>query len=415
MTETKLYRFIRTVVSDIFSIWYKELKNVFSDVGVIIFFLVVPFGYPLLYSYIYNNETVREVPMVVVDQNRSAMSRDFIRRVDGTPDVKVVSRCSDLQEGQELIRRRQAYGILLISEDFSKNIAQGRQSIVSLYSDMSSMLFYKAMLTAATDVSVKMGKEIQIRNLSDVTETQGECIATPANYVSVAMFNPQVGFASAIVPAILILLIQQTLLLGVGMLTGTSRNNTNRIPQIDYGTRHFLGSLRIVTGKALCYFMIYAPVCVWVLRAVPSIFDFPMVGNPGQIMLFILPYLLSAIFFAITLAGVIRDRETPILIFVFTSVPLLFLAGVSWPQTAIPEGWKWFSYLFPSTFGIQGFLKLSTMGADLWQVGFEYLALWLQTLVFFVTACFSFHFVITGNRRKRLRVLQILKRISFIR
>ncbi len=412
---TKLVPFLRTVISDIFTIWYKELKNVFSDVGVIIFFLVVPFGYPLLYSYIYDNETVRDVPMVVVDQSRSALSRDFIRRVDGTPDVQVASRCSGLSEGQELIRRRQAYGILLIPEDFSKNIAQGRQSTLSLYSDMSSMLFYKAMLTATTDVSVKMGKEIQIRNLSNVTEIQGERAATPANYESVAMFNPQVGFASAIVPAILILLIQQTLLLGVGMLTGTSRNNTNRIQQIDYGNRHFIGSLRIVTGKALCYFMIYAPVCAWVLRAVPSIFDFPMVGHPGQIMLFILPYLLSAIFFAITLAGVIRDRETPILIFVFTSVPLMFLAGVSWPQTAIPEGWRYFSYLIPSTFGIQGFLKLSTMGADLWQVKFEYIALWLQTLVFFITACFSYHFVITGNRRKRVKALQIMKKMSLFR
>lgn len=415
MTETKLYRFLRTVISDIFTIWYKELKNVFSDVGVIIFFLVVPFGYPLLYSYLYDNEVVREVPMVVVDQSRSTLSRDFIRRIDGTPDVKVASRCADMAEGQELIRRRQAYGILLIPEDFSKNIAMGKQSVVSLYSDMSSMLFYKAMLTASTDASVKMGKEVQIRNLNNVTETQSERTATPVNYESVAMFNPQVGFASALVPAILILIIQQTLLLGVGMLTGTSRNNTNRVSQIDFGHRHFLGSLRIVIGKSFCYFMIYAPVCVWVLRAVPSIFDFPMVGQPGPIMLFLLPYLLSAIFFSITLAAVIRDRETPILIFVFTSMPLLFLAGVSWPQAAIPEGWKWFSYLFPSTFGIQAYLKLSTMGADLWQVKFEYLSLWAQTFVFFITACLSYHFVITGNKQKRLRTVRLIRKLNFIR
>ncbi|WP_243346948.1 ABC transporter permease [Parabacteroides sp. FAFU027] len=415
MTETKLYRFLRTVIADIFSVWFKELKSVFSDAGVIIFFLVVPFGYPLLYSYMYNNEMVREVPMVVVDQNRSSMSRDFIRRIDGTPDVHVVSRCTEVSEGQELMHRRQAYGILLIPEDFSRNIARGEQSTVSLYSDMSSMLFYKAMLTASTDVSMKMGKEIQVRNLGNVTQTQGDRITTPAGYDWVPMFNPQVGFGSAMVPAILILIIQQTLLLGVGMLTGTSRNHANRTFPLEFGHHHFIGSLRIVTGKALCYFMIYAPVCAWVLRGVPSIFDFPMVGHPGQIMLFLLPYLLSAIFFAITLAGVIRDRETPMLIFVFTSVPLLFLAGVSWPQAAIPVGWKWFSYLFPSTFGIQGFLKLSTMGADLHQIRFEYIALWVQTFVFFTTACISYHFVITGNKLKRLRAMRMLKRINLIR
>lgn len=415
MPETKLYRFLRAVISDIFSIWYKEMKSVFSDAGVIIFFLVVPFGYPLLYSYIYNNEVVREVPMVVVDQCRSSVSRDLVRRIDGTPDVHVVSRCPEMSEGQELMHRRQAYGILLVPKDFSRKIAVGEQSTVSLYSDMSSMLFYKAMLTATTDASMKMGKEIQIHNLGNVTSTQGDRATTPSGYEWVPMFNPQVGFSSAMVPAILVLILQQTLLLGVGMLTGTSRNNANRTFTIDFGHHHFIGSLRIVTGKALCYFMIYAPVSAWVLRGVPSIFDLPMVGHPGQIMLFLLPYLLSAIFFSITLAGVIRDRETPILIFVFTSVPLLFLAGVSWPQAALPIGWKWFSYIFPSTFGIQGFLKLNTMGADLHQIRFEYLALWVQTMVFFITACISYHFVITGNKRKRLRAMRMLKRINLIR
>ena len=54
-------------INDTCFIWRQELKRMFKDEGVIIFFIVVPLLYPLLYSWIYNNEVVHEVPVVVVD------------------------------------------------------------------------------------------------------------------------------------------------------------------------------------------------------------------------------------------------------------------------------------------------------------------------------------------------------------
>ena len=64
---------------DLFYIWWQELKAVVKDQGVLIFFILVPLGYPLLYTFIYTNETVREVPAAVVDNNRSSLSREYLR------------------------------------------------------------------------------------------------------------------------------------------------------------------------------------------------------------------------------------------------------------------------------------------------------------------------------------------------
>lgn len=398
MIESRLFQFLRKIVVDIFIISYKEFRHVFTDAGVIIFMIALPLGYPMLYAYIYNNELVREVPMVVVDQNSTSMSRELIRKIDGSSEVNVVSYCAEMGEAKEMLKNHKAYGILFIPRDFSKNVARGNQSTVSLYSDMSSMLFYKAMLITITEVSLDMGREIQLKNLGWLTKEQGFVATKPVEYESFALYNPQSGFASFLLPAILILLLQQTLLLGVGMLIGTKKSRHDRSYFLTYGNRKYIGSLRNVVGKAICYLMIYIVMTTWVLRAVPVIFKYPMLAQPDDLMLFLLPYLLSAIFFAITISAMVRDRETPMILFVFTSVPLVFLSGVSWPLAAIPEGWKWFSYLFPSTFGIQGFIKMNTMGADFWQVSREYHALWLQTVVYFGTACLSFHYLIKKHK-----------------
>ena len=88
MKRKNLYNIITQGISDMMIIWMNELKNVVKDQGILIFFIFVPLGYPLLYTYIYNNEVIREVPVAAVDDNRSSMSREFLKYVDANPDTR---------------------------------------------------------------------------------------------------------------------------------------------------------------------------------------------------------------------------------------------------------------------------------------------------------------------------------------
>ncbi|MDD4433744.1 MAG: ABC transporter permease, partial [Parabacteroides sp.] len=250
--EFRLQNIIKEGLNDTFLIWKSELKNVFADTGVMIFFFLVPFIYPLLYAFIYNNELVREAKMVVVDQSNSSLSRKYVRMIDATADVKVVGACADMEEAKRMLDTKQAYGILLVPSDFSKDLHAGRQTTVSLYSDMSSLLFYKAFLLSATEASFELGKEVRMHNNPVSTEKLEQITVNPIPYESVTLFNTQNGFASFLVPAILILVIQQTLVLGIGMLGGTAREK-NRFHTLVPVSKHFNGTLRIVFGKSLAY------------------------------------------------------------------------------------------------------------------------------------------------------------------
>lgn len=385
-------------IYDLFYIWKQEFRTTFRDQGVLIFFVLVPLVYPLIYSFIYTNETIREVPTVVVDDSRSSLSREYLRKVDASPETSIVAYCADMEEAKLMLKDRKAYGIIYIPAHFSDDIVQGKQTQVSIFCDMSGLLYYKALLTANTNVSLAMNAAIKMERAGNTTARQDEITAYPIEYEDVAIFNPTNGFAAFLIPAVLILIIQQTLLLGIGLSAGTAREH-NQFKDLVPINRHYNGTLRIVMGKGLSYFMVYSLVAVYILCVVPRLFSLNQIAIPGVLTLFTLPYLTACIFFAMTSSIAIRNRETCMLLFVFTSVPLLFLSGISWPGSAMPSFWRYFSYLFPSTFGINGYARINSMGATLNEVAFEYRALWMQTGIYFLTTCFVYRRQIIQSRK----------------
>ena len=392
---------LREGFADTFYIWWEEIKNVFKDMGVLIFFIIVPLFYPLIYSFLYSNETVHNVPAAVVDNNHSSLSREFLRKVDATADIAIISHCSDMEEAELLMKETKVYGIILIPEDFSDNIARGEQAKVTIYSNMAGLLYYKAMLTATTNVSLDMNKKIKIERAGNTTNRQDEVSTTPLKYEDVSLYNPHNGFASFLIPAVLILIIQQTLLLGIGLAAGTAREN-NRFGDLIPMSSHYHGTMRIVLGKSMCYMMIYAIMAAYLVCVVPEIFGFVQVSQPFTLFIFMVPYILACIFFSMTCSIFIHHREACFLIFVCTSVPLLFISGISWPGTAIPPFWKVLSWVFPSTWGIRGFVAVNTMGATWSEIQEEYHMLWLQTGIYFVTTCIVYRWQILSSERHLL-------------
>ncbi len=385
-------------IHDLFYIWKREFRTTFRDQGVLIFFVLVPLVYPLIYAFIYTNETIREVPAVVVDNARTSLSREYLRRADASAEMNIVAYCADMEEAKRMLKERKAYGIIYIPTHFSEDLARGKQTQVSLFCDMSGLLYYKALLTANTNVSLAMNAEIKMERAGNTTDRQDEITAYPIEYEDIALFNPANGFAAFLIPAVLILIIQQTLLLGIGLSAGTAREQ-NRFKDLVPINRHYNGTLRIVMGKGLSYFLVYSLVAVYTLCVVPYLFSLNQIAIPGVLTMFTLPYLAACIFFAMTASIAIRNRETCMLVFVFTSVPLLFLSGISWPGSAMPAFWKYFSYLFPSTFGINGYVRINSMGATLNEVSFEYQALWIQTGIYFITTCLVYRWQILKSRK----------------
>ncbi|NTW25621.1 MAG: ABC transporter permease, partial [Lentimicrobium sp.] len=266
---------IKEGVLNTLRIWIREFQLIFSDIGVMVIIFAVPLLYPLLYSFIYYPEVVRDLPIAVVDLSHSADSRQFTRNLDATPDLLVAVQSQSMEEAIVLFKKREIRGIIQIPESFSADIALGRQTTISAYADMEFFLYYKALMTGASFVALETGNEIQVRNLMNagLTERQAEVTAEPLKLVDNAMANRSGGFASYGIPAALILIIQQTLILAIGILAGTARERHifGTLVPLD---RKRLGTLRLIAGKSAAYFSIYALLCVYMLGMIPRWFGY---------------------------------------------------------------------------------------------------------------------------------------------
>ena len=391
---------IKLRLSDLYSICINEFRSIFSDSGAILFFLVVPFVYPFLYSALYGNEGIREAPLVVVDYNQSSLSREFIRRVDASPDVRIIAQPSNESEAYQAIAQEQAYGILIIPKDFNKNLAQGVQATIDLHTTFAATLYYKAYSLATTEVALSMGREIERARNYGASAEASRISVRPIDSEWIAPYNPQSGFQGFLLPGVLVLIIQQTLLLGISMVAGTQREKGSLVgPRLQIGG-HQASIMRMLLGKSLCYFITYAASSLFVLVIAPRIFGLPQLTNITSYFALLVPMLLAMIFFAFFWSLITRHREQSMILWVFTSVPFLFLSGLSWPWSAIPAPLKALAYLLPSTPGIQAFISINSMGAQIHEVLPQYAALWIQALVYFLLASLTYAYMLRRQEKR---------------
>ena len=399
---SKLIQTISSGLKDIFEVFTLELHRIFTDGGVMLIFFVATLLYPLIFGAIYKHELVRNLPVAVVDDSRSASSRRFIHKLDATPEVNVDFRCNTLEEAETLMHQRKINGIFYFPKEYNDLIVNGEQARLCLFCDMSSFLYYRSVFTGASSVMLDEMRHIQLERyaMAGTTGADAEEMIAAIPYDDVKLFSPAGGFTSFLVPALLALVIHQTLFLGICILSGTIREEGQTVNVIPERLRN-RSVYRVVLGRSLAYIMIYIPLIAIDLVLLPRVFGLPHIGRLGDLCLFLLPFMLATVAFSMTVGMFIRERDTVVLTCIFFSVVLLFLSGVVWPRSNMPAFWRYFSYLFPSTHGIQGFVRINSMGAQLKQVQFEYLMLWIQAGGYFLLSCLFYRLFFLHERLKQ--------------
>lgn len=359
----------------------RENFLVFTDPGVMIFFFALPLAYPIVYTLIYNPEVVREIPTVVVDGCRSAESRSFVRSLSATPTIRIVGYAADLAEAREALASKRAYGVIEIPADFSRRLGRGEQAVATFRCDMSLLIRYRQYLTALTDVQMAETMEITAERLAS-----GGITSSGLPVLSQAHFMGDVtqGFASFIMPGLVVLILQQSMILGIAMMAGTSADRRRRagVDPLAIGAP----ASATVIGRTLCHVMIYLPLAYYILEIVPAIFSLPHVGRFLDYMPLALAVLMASSLLGQCIGLFVRERETCLLVVVFTSVVFLFLSGLTWPHYAFSPFWRGISALIPATWGIEGMVHINSDGATLAETRDCFLALWALCALYFAAA-----------------------------
>lgn len=377
-------------LADWFSIFASELKHIFTDSGVMIIFFLAGLAYPLIYSIVYHNGTVDDMPVAVVDNSCSNESRQFTRKLDATREVAVAYKCMDMAEAEKLLQERKVKGIVMFPGDFADKLAAMEQSSISTYADMSSFLYYKNLLMATNHVMLEEMHSIQKTRYAALgySEQQISQLVQPVKYEENMPFNRNFSYGIFFLSAALMIVIQQTMFYGISMMAGTMREE-NRSFAVMPDHLKGRGINRVVLGRGGAYWLIYMAISAYVAAIVPSIAGLPQNGTFGSIMMLMIFYVTACVLFSFTFSTLIRRRETVFVLFLFMSPICLFLTGFSWPSSSFPIVWKLFSYIFPSTFAAQAFINMNTAGADLSLVEPQMTALTIQIVAYYLLSCLA--------------------------
>lgn len=377
----------------LFRTWIAEYRNIFTDRGLLLIFFGAIVIYPFFYSLPYLPEVLREIPVAVVDLDNSAMSRKLVRLLDSHENLAVGARLQSLGAAKAAFFERKVHGIIVIPGDFERRLLRRDQATVSIYADASYFLTYRQFMLGCNHVVRTLSAGVEIRRLQGkgASSNQAMALKMPVQAVAYPLFNPAGGYATFVVQFSLMALLQQTLLIGICMLAGTAREK-RRDGAAPAGQASRVGT---ILGKTGAYFSIYLVHSVYIFQVVPKVFNFAQRGNPLDLILFIVPFLLATIFFGIAVSNWFKSREMSILAVSFTSLPVLLVSGFPWPLEAMPPWLYYLGQLIPSTAGINGFLMMGQMGGTLSDVARQWGLLWALAAIYFLMA------LIASNRRKR--------------
>ncbi|MCM1449874.1 MAG: ABC transporter permease [Clostridiales bacterium] len=376
-----------------FKSWFLSAARVFrrefyltaTDTGVLLFFLFLPLAYPLIYTLIYNPEVPTEIPVAVVDNCRSAQSREFVRMADAASSIHIMGYACDLAEAKRWKDAKECYGIIYIPQDYSRLIGRGEQAHITFYSDMSLLLRYRAMLMTMTDLQLATGAMVRAESLATLGMVGQNMGTSPVENASFMLGDTEQGIASFLIPGIIILILQQSMLLGITMLGGGAYERRLRNGGIDpLGVNATPGAS--ILGRMCVYIVIYIPLTIYVLHFVPIFFSLPHFGSAMQYLPFVLPMFIATAFLGITLQFIVKEREMSLMVIVFTSVVFLFLSGLTWPRYAMNTLWVALGDLIPAVWGIEGFVRINSNNASLADNYYSYTMLWGLVALYGVTA-----------------------------
>ena len=376
--------YARTWLKDFCYIACNELKQIFSDGGVMLIFFVAGLLYPLLYNVVYLNGILNDTPIAVVDEAACSESRRYIRELDATREVEIAYKCINMDEAERLMKERKVNGIVLFPRDFGEKIQRMETSTISVYCDMSCFLYYKNVLMSTNHVMLHEIGRIQVERYAAAgfTDIEAAQLVQGIPYEENNPYNQAFSYSIFLLSAILLVIIQQTLFYGMSLLVGTQREQNRSFASLPYHLQgHGMG--RVVLGRGFAYWGLYMAIGIYIALIVPAIFGLPQRGQFWNIMALLLFFVTDCVYFSMTFSTLITKRESVFVLFLFMSPICLFLTGTSWPTTAIPGFWKVFSYIFPTTFGVQAFINMSTAGGDLSTAHDQMIALTIQTVVYF--------------------------------
>ncbi|MGK9367638.1 ABC transporter permease [Melioribacter sp. Ez-97] len=377
---------VKDIIRNIKSILAYESRAIKRDVNLLAILVLAPLFYSFFYSSVYVNKVERDVPVAVVDFDRTPSSRELIRLFDAHSNISVKSEIGFPDE--KLIRDGSVQGIIVIPEYYEQKLKKREKNSIKVYLNTSRFLISNDLNKGINETVAYVNDEIKVSlfRSKGLTPQQAKILSEPVQLEIRNLFNPLDSYGYYLIPAVLILILHQTLLMGISERVAQSRE-TAEIRKL--GENY--GIIQTLTAEGIYYTLFYSVYLLFFTILIFPLFGINFKGNYIVLTLTGFLFLGSVVYFGIFISSFFKKKLHALQIMALTSYPIFLFSGYSWKLEAMPLTIKLLSYSVPFTPYINLFTRLSQAGAGISNLLPEILHLSALLLFYFALSLIRIH------------------------
>ena len=357
----------------------REIRALLKDKGFLLLAIGAPLFYSVFYPFPYTKDIARDIPVAIVDQDNSYYSRTLGQMLRASEEIKP-QNFATVAEAKKALEKNQIFAIAVLQKDFGKNILKNLPQTVRIYTDGIYPIYYK-QTTAALQRAIKtMSAGIEIKKLQALgTGKAAMSLRSPIRFSIKNLYSPAGAYRNYLVPAVFVTLVQQIILVIIGLRAGTLYERKRRYYP------HFK-PYHIWFGNMIIYLFIAVMYFIYLFILIYRLYGFSGGTQIGTWFLFYMLFAIATVGLGLTLGNFFKERESSVMFFVVTSIPLLFLSGIIWPIWKLPTFLQIFRLFIPMTYGIKGVVQLFIMNTSLSDILPYLLGCGILAIVFCITS-----------------------------
>ncbi len=377
----------------------RELSRIASDKDVITIILLAPLFYGFFYSSLYWNKTEKNVPIAIVDMDNSEFSKEFTKRIDSHENTYVKFVTGDLTYAKKKLDRMDIHGIIVIPSGSEKNFKSKSNVTIKALLNTTRFLVSNDINKAVTDIAFSFNDEVRIKYFMFIgmTTMGATNLIEPVRTDIRPMFNKTDSYGDFLIPGLLIMILHQTLL--IGLAESIAKEREDKTLKDLYNTS-YNNTIVAIFGKTVYYFILFSAYAVFSFIVYFGIFNISISGNLWILALITGILIISIIFLCIFISSFFKRKIIALQVIAFSSYPLFFITGYAYPRHALPSFIQHVADLFALTPYLSAYLRLTQMGAGLSNIRPELIHLIIITIAMGVLAFARMHYLFKKEAQK---------------
>ena len=368
--------------SRLFSIIRKEFIQIFRDVRTLVMILVIPIMQLFLLGYSATND-VRNIPLAVLDQSRSAESRALLDSYRAADYFRIAYTVQSEAEIGQLIERGDARAAIIIPPDYAQRLAEGKAQVAFIL-DGSDPTSASTALSAAQLIS--QAHAIDLLAETFARTGQNMRVQQPVSVHTTVWYNPDLISAHFMIPGVIGMILYAI----AAILTATSVVRERERGTIEQLIVTPIRPWELIVGKLMPYVILGFFNTLEVLAVGHWWFGMPIRGDLGLIIILSLDFLITGLGIGLFASTIANTQQEAMLTVWMTLLPSIFLSGFFFPLEAMPTFLRWISYLMPLRYYLVILRALLLKGVGLDMIQFDVIAMTLFAVGIMAAAALRF-------------------------